>query len=227
MSSPKITVVLPIKDEAANAERIVGQVKPYADEVLVVDGHSRDQSREIAERAGARVILDHGKGKGDAIRTAIQEATGDILVFLDADGSHDPRDVPNLVRPILEGHADHASGSRMLGGSDELHSTIYEFIRLVGNQIITLGINYRFNVRLTDCENGFRAIRADVARKLDLRENIATIEQEMIIKTIRKGYRLVEVPTHEYRREHGESKIELRNVWFRFVYSWLKYLFLG
>jgi len=96
---------------------------------------------------------------------------------------------------------------------------------MVGSDIITLGINYRFNVRLTDSQNGFRAIRSDVARKLPLKENITTIEQEMIIKTLKLGYRMGEVPTHEYARRGGESKISARKVAWRYVYSWLKYLF--
>ena len=70
-------------------------MKPYADEVLVVDGHSRDRTRDIATAHGARVILDRGKGKGDALRLSFDEATGDIVVFIDADGSHDPRDIPD------------------------------------------------------------------------------------------------------------------------------------
>jgi dolichol-phosphate mannosyltransferase len=88
-----------------------------------------------------------------------------------------------------------------------------------------LGINYRFGVRLTDSQNGFRAIRRDAALSLGLQENITTIEQEMIIKTLKKGYRITEVPAHEYARKYGDSNIKLGKVWFRYVYSWLKYLF--
>jgi len=112
-----------------------------------------------------------------------------------------------------------------LGGSDEAHGDLYKFIRMWGSDIITLGINYRFNVRLTDSQNGFRAIRRDVARALNLKENITTIEQEMVIKTLKKGYRMAEVPAHEYARKYGTSSIKLRKVMFRYVYSWLKYLF--
>ena len=119
-------------------------------------------ARAKSPRNTARVILDDGTGKGGAIRQAIREATGDILVFIDGDGSHDPHDIPALIEPIVQGAADHVSGSRMLGGSDELHATFHQFIRLFGSQIITLSINYTQDVRLTDCQNGFRAIRRDV-----------------------------------------------------------------
>ncbi len=116
-------------------------------------GTAEQTARDIAAACGAR-HSGRRRGKGAAIRRGIQEATGDILVFVDADGSHDPADVPTLVEPIIAGRADHVSGSRMLGGSDELHATIQQFVRLFGNQVITLTINYTLGVRLTDCQNG-------------------------------------------------------------------------
>ncbi|MDD5440553.1 MAG: glycosyltransferase family 2 protein [Candidatus Omnitrophica bacterium] len=222
---PKISVIVPAKNEEANIRDILTQSKKYADELIVIDGHSTDRTRETAEAHGARVYSDRRSGKGDALRTGIEKASGDILVFIDADGSHDPDDIPRLIAPILEGKADHVSGSRMRGGSDELHGDVLKFIRMVGSDIITLGINYRFKVRLTDSQNGFRAIRRDVARSLDLRENITTIEQEMVIKSLRKGYRVHEVPAHEYARKHGTSCIRVSRVWWRYVYTWLKYMF--
>jgi len=124
----------------------------------------------------------------------------------------------------VQGRADHVSGSRMLGGSDELHATFHQFIRLSGSQVITLSVNYTQNVRLTDCQNGFRAIRRDVALALDLQEKITTIEQEMVIKTVRSGYRLAEVASHEYVRTNGESSFQVARVWPRYVRSWLYYL---
>lgn len=221
-----ISVIIPTRNEADNLHPVLSAAAPYADELLVIDGHSTDGTRDLATAGGARVILDDGQGKGAAIRLGIAAAQGDILVFVDADGSHDPRDIPALVKPIVDGVADHVSGSRMLGGSDELHATWQQFIRLFGSQIITLSINYTQNVRLTDCQNGFRAIRRDVARDLDLHENITSIEQEMVIKTVRRGYRLAEVPTHEYVRANGESRFRVSRVWPRYVTSWLYYLFI-
>lgn len=223
----KVSVIVPTRNEERGLGLLLQYCKPYADELIVVDGHSTDRTREIATEQGAKVILDHGLGKGDAVRTAIAFASGDILVFIDADYSHRPSDIPRLVAPILRGEADHVVGSRPRGGSDELHGDFNKFMRMIGSDIITLGINYRFHVRLSESQNGFRAIRAEVARVLDLRENITTIEQEMTIKTLARGFRIVEVPTHEYARRYGESKILLRKVAFRYVYSWLKYLFFA
>lgn len=223
----KVSVVIPAKNEEKTIARIVKGAKRYADEVIVVDGHSKDRTRQIAKKSGARVILDHGKGKGDGLRTAIAKARGNILVFIDADGSNNPRDIPKLLKPIISGKADHAHGSRTMGGSDELSGDWNKVARIIGSQIITQGINWRFGVHLTDSQYGFRAIRTDVARSLDLKENITTIEQEIIIKTLHRGHRLLEVPIHEYKRRYGRSVISLRRVALRYVLSWLKYLIIG
>jgi len=221
----RVTVVVPAKDEEGLIGEIVDSVKSYADEVLVVDGHSRDRTAAIAVEHGARVIQDHGRGKGEALRLSIAEASSDILVFIDADGSHDPRDIPALVAPIRLGEADLVIGSRGKGGSDELHGTLEQFIRYVGSQLIMLAINYRWNVRLTDSQNGFRAIRRDVAGRLGLTSNLTTIEQEMLMKALKQGYRVGEVASHEYERRWGTSKVVVWKLWFPYVVSFLKNLF--
>jgi len=221
-----ISIVIPTLNEEHTLAEIIEGCRPYADEILVVDGHSTDQTRAIAEAAGVRVLLDNRKGKGAALRQAIQYVSGDIIVFIDADGSHNPADIPRLVEPILRGEADHVSASRLIGGSSELHGGFDECFRLMGSSFITACINWRFKVRLSESQNGFRAIRTTVARELGLTENITTIEQEMIIKTLKKGYRMAEVPSHEHKRKMGYSKISVRKVWFRYVYSLIKHLFL-
>ncbi|MEO8070100.1 MAG: glycosyltransferase family 2 protein [Acidobacteriota bacterium] len=221
----RVTVVIPTRDEEGMIGEIVEAVRPSADEILVVDGHSRDRTREIATAHGARVILDGGKGKGEAMRRSIGEATGDILVFIDADGSHDAHDIPAMVAPIKADKADMVVGSRGRGGSDELHGTIDQFIRYVGSQLIMLAINYRWNVRLTDSQNGFRAIRRDVAKKLELTSNLTTIEQEMTMKALKRGFRVDEVPSHEYERRWGTSKVVVWKLWFAYVSSFFRNIF--
>jgi glycosyltransferase involved in cell wall biosynthesis len=142
--SMTVTVVIPARNEAPSIEPIILGSKLYADQILVVDGHSEDGTTEIARAHGAHVVTDNGVGKGDAIRVGIAHATGDIIVFIDADGSHSPDDIPGMVQPIKDGHADLVVGSRMRGGSDELHGDFLKFFRMVGSDIITLGLNYRF-----------------------------------------------------------------------------------
>lgn len=221
-----LTVVIPALNEGLTIGEMVTHCGRYSSDILVVDGRSHDNTVVVARSLGARVIYDHGKGKGEAIRCAISEISREITLFIDADGSHDPDDIPRLVQPILEDRADHVSASRLIGGSSELHGGFDEFFRLAGSSFITACINHHFSVRISESQNGFRALRTSVLKDLDLREDITTIEQEMIIKTLGKGYRLAEVPSHEHTRKGGYSKINVRRVAFRYVYSLLKYLYM-
>ena len=224
MLPARVTVVIPTKNEEGLIGEIVETVRPFADEVLVIDGHSKDRTREIAAEHGARVELDGGRGKGEALRRSLQLAAGDIVVFIDADGSHDPKDIPSLVEKIKAGQADMVIGSRGKGGSDELHGTLEQFIRYTGSQIIMLAINYRFGSRLTDSQNGFRAIRRDVGLKLGLTSNLTTIEQEMLMRALKLGYRVDEVPTHEYERRWGTSKVSVWKLWAAYLWSFFRHI---
>jgi glycosyltransferase involved in cell wall biosynthesis len=226
-SREDVTVVIAAKDEAATIGALIERSRRHAAHVVVVDGHSRDATATIAAAAGARVLFDRGRGKGDAVRIGIEAADTSIILFLDADGSHDPDDIPRLIAPIVDGYADHVSGSRLMGGSSELHGGFDEFFRLTGSSLITACINWRFGVRLSESQNGFRAIRAVVARRLNLRANLTTIEQEMIVKTLRLGFRMAEVPTHEYKRTFGTSHIVLWRVAPLYVISLLWHLFFS
>jgi len=221
----QITIAIPALNEAGAITDIIRACKKYSDDVLVIDGHSTDDTVKIAKDLDARVIFDNRKGKGEAIRSVIPHLNREIVVFVDADGSHDPDDIPRLIQPILDDEADHVSGSRLLGGSSELHGGFDECFRLMGSSFITACINHRFKVTLSESQNGFRAIRTAVLRDLGLCEDITTIEQEMIMKTLKKGYRMAEVPTHEQKRKAGYSKIEVKRVAFRYVWTMFKYLY--
>jgi len=219
-----VAVVIPAKDEEKTIGGIVEKTKKYARDVIVVDGHSVDATSSEALKKGAVVIRDHGLGKGDAIRSSIPMITKKFVIFLDGDGSHDPDDIPRLMEPLLKNEADHVSGSRLLGGSSELHGGFDEFLRLMGSSLITALIGWKFKIRISESQNGFRAIKTDVLKDLGLKENGTTVEQEMIIKTLKKGYRLAEVPAHEYRRTFGVSHIRIGKVWWRYLYSLIKNL---
>ena len=192
---------------------MIQKAAPFADEILVVDGHSTDKTKEAASKMGATVILDNGRGKGDGLRQGIKAATGDILVFIDADGSHEAEDIPKLITPITEGKADMVIASRLRGGSDEFHGTFDNIIRMFGSALVTLAIRKKWNAEITDCENGYRAIRRDIALSLGLKRDDFVIEQEMVVKCLKMGYKLCEVPSHEYERQGGTSKLKTRQGW--------------
>ena len=226
MRRADVTIVIPALNEAATIESVVSACIERAGTVIVVDGHSTDDTRRRAAGAGATCISDHGRGKGDAIRTAIPRVETDLTVFIDADGSHDPGDIPLLLAPIDEDRADHVAASRLVGGSSELYGGFDEFVRLSGSAFITACINHRLGVRLSDSQNGFRAIRTSVLKALSLKERMTTIEQEMTIRTLQLGYRLVEVPSHEHRRQAGRSHIRTWRVAPRYVYNLIDCLYL-
>jgi len=223
-SNWKVTVIVPAVNEEETIAEVLTDVKPYADELFVIDGNSSDRTRDIAEELGVRVIIDDGKGKGSAIRQGLQIAANPIVLFIDADGSHEVSDIPRLVAPIRDGLADIVIGSRMAGGSDELFSDFAEFIRLTGSMIINLAINYRWNVRLNDTQNGYRAVVRDIGLSLNTAENITTIEQEMVMKALSRGYRVINVPSHEYRRKGGDSKVIVSRVWPWYVWNVVKHV---
>lgn len=204
---PSISIIVCTRNEAAGIARVVKSLTPYGDEVLVVDGHSTDGTGERARQAGARVMLDHGRGKGDAYKVGLAEATGEIVVFIDADGSHEAADVPRLVQPLLDGRAELVVGSRHRGGSDEWHGDFSTFLRHMGSGILSVAINRRWKTDLTDVLNGYRAGRRDVLRRVNLRADDFDIEQHMICRVLRGGYRVCEVASHEYPRQWGRSKL--------------------
>lgn len=217
---PGVTAIIPARNEAATVGTVVTECARYAASVLVVAGGCTDRTTEVAAAAGARVIHDEGLGKGAALRRAVAEVHTPVCVFVDADGSHDPIDIPLLVAPIQAGLADHVHGSRLLGGSDELHGGGDEFLRLAGSAFITYLINRRFGTRLSDSQNGFRAIRTDVFRQLALRSRHTTIEMEMIMSSLAAGFTIAEVPSHERPRAAGFSKISLSSPAIWTSYGW-------
>ncbi len=203
----KVSAVILAKDEEATIESVVERCLPRADEVLVIDGRSRDRTRELAQAAGAKVFEDSGLGKGDGYRTGLEKASGEVAVFLDADGSHDPDDIPRLAGPILSGDLDMVIASRWRGGSDDVHPNFTHFVRDLGGNLLAIAISFRFKVELTDCLNGFRAMDREKALSLGLSAYDFDIEHEMVMKALKKGLRVGEVGSHEYARAGGKSKL--------------------
>lgn len=221
---PKISLIILAKNEEKSLSYLFSRLKFFKGEIILVDGASTDKTAEIAKKYKVPLFQDQGKGKGGGIKLGAKKARGEILVFMDGDGSHDPGEIRALTRPILKNQADHVIGSRILGGSDESHGTLNRFVRETASHLITVLINYRFGTDLSDSQNGFRAIKRDVFRKLTICEEGFSVEQELLIKSLKKGFKVVEVPTHEFARRFGKSRISLRKIWLRHLFSLFKYL---
>ncbi len=220
----KVTAIILAKDEAETIGDVLEGVKPYVDSILVVDGHSSDGTGQLAGQAGAEVISDNGRGKGDAYKVAFQHSGEEgVLVFLDGDGSHEPADIPKLVEPIARGDADMTIASRIKAGSDDVDSSFSCFVRNVGGMFITMVINLRFRSQITDVLNGYRALRVEVARSLNPAADDFDVEHEMIMKALKRGWKVVDVPSHEYARAGGKSKLPT----FRKAYKFFWRLFIN
>lgn len=221
----RTSVIIPSRNEGDVVVELARAARSHCDEVLVVDGHSSDGSPERLVAEGFRVIPDRGRGKGDALRVGIEAASGDVLVTMDADGSHDPAEIEKLTAPIVAGEADMVIGCRMRGGSDEFAGTWTMFIRLWGNNFLTQVINTRYGTSLTDSQNGFRAIRAKAIKALPLVEDLHTIELEMVLKGLKRGMRVTQVPSHEYARRAGSSSLSVARQTPAFFWCLVRNLF--
>jgi len=222
----KVTLIIPAKNEEETIGRVVNGALPYADRVLVVDGHSSDATRERAEAAGAEVVPDNGLGKGDGYKVGMKKGgTDGVLVFMDADGSHEPKDIPKLIEPITQDRADMVIATRLKAGSDDVDASFSCFVRNVGGNFLTMLIGLRFGLDITDALNGFRAIRASLAPQLELKANDFDVEHEMIMRAAKLGWRITEIPSHEYARAGGRSKLPTFSKFYIFFWRLFVNLF--
>jgi glycosyltransferase involved in cell wall biosynthesis len=181
---------------------------PLDTEIVVVDDGSTDDTPAIlarwaAERPDTIVVTQPNRGKGAAVRTAIARASGDVCVIQDADLEYDPDDIPRLVRPIADGHADVVYGSRLTGGAPQ---RAFMFWHLVGNRMLSLLASVLYDTPLTDIETGYKAFRADALRGLVLTEEGFGIEPEITAQACRQNLRIYELPISYYGRGYAEGK---------------------
>jgi glycosyltransferase involved in cell wall biosynthesis len=200
----RVTIIIPAWNEAESIGRVLAAIpKDQVDDVLVVDGGSTDRTAAMAQAAGARVFVEERRGYGRACASGAEQALGEILVFMDADGADDPRFTSALLAPLRAGQADLVLGSRLAG---QMESGAMPWHQKAGNWLSAGLIRRLYGCRLTDL-SPFRAVRKARLAELNMREMTYGWPTEMLVKAARRGWRLVEVPVDYRARLGGRSKI--------------------
>ena len=216
-----VSVVIPVYNEISTLAEILRRVTAvdFPKELVIVDDCSRDGSREFLQRLAEQglsvlggsprnrnelriLFQERNQGKGAALRRGFSESTGDIVIVQDADLEYDPRDIPRVIQPILEGDADVVFGSRFTGTPRR----VLYFWHSVLNKLLTTLSNMTSNLNLTDMETCYKAFRAEVIRSVEVEEDRFGFEPEITAKVARGGWRVFEVPISYHGRTYEEGK---------------------
>jgi glycosyltransferase involved in cell wall biosynthesis len=205
----KLSVIVPVYNEKKTIRETYKRIRAVDldKEIILVDDFSTDGTRDIIkefEDDNTKIYFhEKNTGKGAALRTGFQKATGDILVIQDADLEYDPSEYPKLIRPIIEGKADVVYGSRFAGG--EYHRILF-FWHMVGNKFLTLLSNIFTNLNLTDMETCYKVFKREVYEKIKIEENRFGVDPEITAKVAKLGARIYEVGISYAGRSYGEGK---------------------
>lgn len=202
---PSVSLVIPVRNEARNIASVLEQIADDVHEIILVDGDSTDVTVITAQayRPDVRVVPQQGPGKGSALRTGFQAATGDIIVMMDADGSMSPQEIRHYVHFLTNGY-DFVKGSRFISGGGSLDITRF---RQLGNWFLLTVFNTAYDAHLTDLNYGFCAFQRRYLEHLHLSATGFEIEAEMTVRAMQAGLRITEVPSLELPRRSGESNL--------------------
>ncbi|MEK6691263.1 MAG: glycosyltransferase family 2 protein [Nitrospirota bacterium] len=226
----KLSIIISVYNEKGTISEILDRVRGVdmgniEKEIIIVDDFSNDGSREVlkGEEEKGVIVLYHerNRGKGAAIRTALEHITGDFVIIQDADLEYDPEDYNKLLTPILKGRADVVYGSRFTG---ERRNML--FWHWIGNRFLTLITNILYNTTLSDMETCYKLFKAEIIKGLRIRSNRFNFEPEITAKVMKKGIRIYEVPISYTGREFNEGKKITWKDGFSALWTLVKYRFV-
>lgn len=212
---PEVTVLVCTLNEESNLPYVLPRIPTWIDEILLVDGHSTDRTVETAKslRPDIRVIYPSRKGKGCALRCGIQQAKGEIVVTLDADGSMNPEEICSFVDPLCDGY-EMSKGSRFIRDGNRSGTDDMERHRILGNKAFVHLTNLLYGSNYTDLAYGYNAFKKGALQKVSLQADGFDIETEIMIKARKAGLKTIEVPSFEHRRRHGKTNLHtFRDGW--------------
>jgi dolichol-phosphate hexosyltransferase len=205
----KIEVIIPTLNEERTLGAVIKDIRSLSLSVnvsiLVVDGGSTDRTINICKIENVRYILQKAKGKGGAIREAIEQSDADIVVFIDGDGTYSVSDLESMLEPLLNDQADMVVGSRILGKRDKGAITLFNSL---GNKLFNKTINFAMKTSITDSLSGYRALYRKTFKELVLFSAAFEIEVEMTVEALAKGYRVLEVPIRYGLRKGTRTKLD-------------------
>lgn len=205
MNNADVCILIPTLNEAATIGDLIKDFKKEGfSNILVIDGNSKDGTAQIAEAEGARVVLQTGKGKGQAMIQAFELIESPYIIMVDGDGTYLAKEAPSLLKPILEGKADHVIGNRL----NKYSPGAFTKLNLVGNRLINTLFDIVYGVELRDILSGYRAFTLESIRELELNKTGFEIETEISIECILKKQRVEEISiTYLPRSKKGATKL--------------------
>ncbi|HJH32129.1 MAG TPA: S-layer glycoprotein N-glycosyltransferase AglJ [Methanosarcinaceae archaeon] len=205
MPNEDVCILIPTLNEAATIGQLINDFRTEGfDNILVIDGHSTDKTIELAEAQGAKIVVQSGKGKGQALQEAFHLIDSDYIVMIDGDGTYLASDVHAVLGPVRRGDADHVMGNRLAN----YEPAAFTRLNLFGNRVINKIFGFTYGEWLNDILTGYRAFTLDAVRSLELNKMGFETETEITVESIKKDLKIIEVPI-TYLARHSKAVTKL------------------